>query len=107
MIVFSKPVISKPLRLKKNLFYRSISIFFTVLKCLAWIVLIFYIMQEYKRKTNSGKTTQDVIDRASAAVAGGQCSRGKLIFVQYTKNGATFKTPVNTLCCLSGLEETH
>jgi len=34
---------------------------------------IFHIMQEYKRKTNRGKTTQDFIDRASAAVAGGQC----------------------------------
>jgi len=39
-------------------------------------------MQEYKRKTNRGKTTQDVIDQASASAAGGQCS----------KNGATFKT---------------
>jgi len=36
----------------------------------------FYIMQEYNIKTNRGKTTQDAIDRASAAVAGGQCSRG-------------------------------
>ena len=36
----------------------------------------FHIMQEYKINTNRGKTRQDVIDRASAAVAGGQCSRG-------------------------------
>jgi len=36
----------------------------------------FHIMQEYKRKTHRVKTKQDVIDRASAAVAGGQFSRG-------------------------------
>ena len=35
-----------------------------------------HILQEYKRKTNSVKTTQDVIDGASAAVADGQFSRG-------------------------------
>ena len=35
-----------------------------------------HILQENKRKTNSVKTTQDVIDGASAAVADGQFSRG-------------------------------
>jgi len=33
-------------------------------------------MQEYKKKTKKGQTTQDVTLLAHAAVAGGQCSRG-------------------------------
>jgi len=52
----------------------------------------FHIMQEYKKKTNRGKTTHDVIDRTSAAVACGQCSRDiqASICHRLTQNGATF-----------------
>jgi len=33
-------------------------------------------MQEYKKNTKKGETTQDVTQRAHAAVASGQYSRG-------------------------------
>ena len=58
-------------------------------------------MQEYKRKTNRGTTTQDVTHRGHAAVAGCQCSRGikasicppPIMWQLGKMNGVVFRIP--------------